>query len=281
MMKSRLVTGVLAAGLLLCRFLPAAAEESRKYSLGIVPSAPPVTTYTLWAPFVERLSRETGLDFRLKVYEKMADFELDIIAPEGPDFIFVNSLQIVVAHQAQGYIPLVRGGGKVWAELFVRRDSPVKTVADLAGKRVAFVGSKNLCSVYIRHVMSGSNETMLFDKEYSGSGANVIRSVMLGKADAGATLSTELDKETPEVIEQIRSIEKTGKIPSHPLAAHPRVPRAVRAVVKNAVLTLAATPSGAELLRTLRLPAPEAADYEKDYRSLEVVDVKTLSSWGE
>ncbi len=145
MRKTRFVTGLLlAAGLLLCRFLPAAAEERTKYSLGIVPSAPPMATYTLWAPFAERLSRETGRDFKLKVYEKMADFERDIVSPEAPDFIFANSLQIVVGHQAEGYIPLVRGGGLVWAEVFVRRDSPVRTAGDLAGKRIAFVGSKNL-----------------------------------------------------------------------------------------------------------------------------------------
>lgn len=282
MLKTRFVTGLLlAVGLILCQFPPAVAEERSKYSLGIVPAAPPVVTHTLWAPFVERLARETGHDFRLKVYEKMADFERDIVAPAGPDFIFANSLQIVVAHRAQGYIPLVRGGGMVWAELFVRRDSPVKTVAELAGKKIAFVGQKNLCSVYTRHVMAGSNEELTYEKEYSGSSANVVKSVLLRKADAGTALSTELGKESPEVSGQLRSIEKTGKIPSHPLAAHPRVPRAVQAAVKNAVLELAATPAGAELLRTIRLASPEGADYEKDYRPLEVVDVKKLSSWGE
>lgn len=144
MRKTGLIAGVLlTAGLILCQSPPAVAQQVA-YSLGVVPSAPPVVTHTLWAPFVERLARDTGLDFQLKVYEKMADFERDLVSPEAPDFIFANSLQIVVAHQAEGYIPLVRGGGLVWAEVFVRRDSPVRTAGDLAGKRIAFVGSKNL-----------------------------------------------------------------------------------------------------------------------------------------
>lgn len=135
---------LLVAGLILGPFSPAAAEERSEYRLGVIPSAPPVATHRLWMPFVERLTRDTGRDFRLKVYEKMADFEQDIISTEAPDFIFASSLQIVVAHQAQGYLPLVRGGGLVWAELFVRRDSPAMSAADLTGKRIAFVGSKNL-----------------------------------------------------------------------------------------------------------------------------------------
>jgi ABC-type phosphate/phosphonate transport system substrate-binding protein len=74
----------------------------------------------------------------------MVDFEREIITAEAPDFIFANALQTVVAHQDQGFLPLVRGRRPVTAELFVRRDSPITTVDDLAGKRIAFVGEKNL-----------------------------------------------------------------------------------------------------------------------------------------
>jgi len=50
----------------------------------------------------------------------------------------------VVAHGEQGYAPLVRGGDQVRAVLFVRKDSPLQTVDDLSGRRIAFVGEKNL-----------------------------------------------------------------------------------------------------------------------------------------
>lgn len=133
----------LLAGLLF--FLPfASAEEGRTYTLGVVPSFPPVATHTRWTPFVERLAQETGLRFRLVVYEQMADFERAIVDDAAPDFIFANSLQIVVAHKEQGYLPLVRGGSLAWGVIFVRRDSPAKCVDDLAGKRIAFDGAKNL-----------------------------------------------------------------------------------------------------------------------------------------
>ena len=74
----------------------------------------------------------------------MADFERDIVSSEAPDFIFTNPMQIVVAHKQQGYIPLVRGSKLVHAVVFVRRDSPARTVDDLSGKRIAFVGAKSL-----------------------------------------------------------------------------------------------------------------------------------------
>lgn len=135
---------LLIFALILMGLSPPPAPASDPLVFAVIPSAPPVATHTLWAPLVERLAQDTGHNFRLKVYETMADFERDIVAPEAPDFIFANSLQIVVAHQLRGYIPLVRGGGVVWAEVFVRRDSPARTKEDLAGKRIAFVGGKNL-----------------------------------------------------------------------------------------------------------------------------------------
>lgn len=122
---------------------------------------------------------------------------------------------------------------------------------------------------------------MGYEQEYSGSTANVIKSVLLQKADAGVTFNTELDKEPPDILAQIRTIAETRKIPSHPLAAHPLVPQAVRHAVQKAILALAETPMGVELLPRLRLGTPVTADYERDYRPLEEVDVKKLSNWGE
>jgi len=124
--------------------LAVTAEEGKVYHIGIIPTWPAVVTHKKWSPFAARLSQVTGLTFRLKVYEKMSDFERSIILPEAPDFIFANALQTIVAHEIQGFVPLIRGGPAVKAMIFVRQDSPLKTVDDLAGKRIAFVGEKNV-----------------------------------------------------------------------------------------------------------------------------------------
>ncbi len=121
----------------------ASAGQKDPYVFAVIPSAPPVTTHALWAPLVERLSRDTGLPLRLKVYDKMSDFENDILNGV-PDFIFASPFQAVVAHEKQGYIPLIHGGTPVSAELFVRKDSPISTVDDLSGRTIAFIGNKNL-----------------------------------------------------------------------------------------------------------------------------------------
>ena len=133
----------LVAGFVLCQVAQVSAQQGIVYTVGVVPSAPPVDTHTLWSPFIERLSRETGLGFRLKVYEKMSKFEQDISAG-GPDIIFASPLQAVVGHKSQGYMPLVRSSSLVSSQIFVRKDSPIRTIDDLSGKKISFAGNKNL-----------------------------------------------------------------------------------------------------------------------------------------
>lgn len=67
--------------------LPIAAAGAEPYTLAILPGAPPITMHKLWTPVVDRLAKATGLEFRLKLYDKMAEFERDIWAG-NPDFIF-------------------------------------------------------------------------------------------------------------------------------------------------------------------------------------------------
>jgi len=260
--------------------LPASAGQDKAYSIAVIPSAPPVTLHRLWAPFVEQLTRETGLVFQLKMYEKMAEFERDIWSG-SPDFIFSSPIQTVVARNANGYVPLVRGGKQIAVGLFVRTDSPYKSINDLTGKSISFVGNKNLCSVFIQHLLGTHKEKLSFTKEYAGSTRNVIINVLLGKSAAGAVFIPELAAESADTRKQLRALAVTPEIAPHPFSAHPRVPRTVQAAVTKAMLATAATREGAELFKTIRLAAPVAADYDRDYRALEEIDIKGLTSWGQ
>ncbi|MBI5848845.1 MAG: phosphate/phosphite/phosphonate ABC transporter substrate-binding protein [Nitrospirae bacterium] len=263
-----------------CCQISYAEQRNDPYTIAVIPSAPPVAIHTQWMPLVERLSRETGLEFRLKVYDQMAEFERDIWSG-APDFIFSSPIQVMVAHKSSGYLPLVRGGKNIAIGLFVRRDSPVKGIDDLAGKTISFVGNKNLCSVFVQHLLGKHKDKLAFTREYAGSTRNVIINVLLGKSEAGAVFIPELERETDETRRQLRPILTTPEIAPHPFSAHPRVPRTIQEAVKKASLAIAVTVEGAELFKTLRMAAPVAADYERDYRALEEIDVRGLTNWGQ
>lgn len=281
--KNLLIFSRSAAVLLLLVYstaAPVCAGQGDPYTIAVIPSAPPVTLHKQWTPFVERLSRETGLQFRLKMYERMAEFERDIWSG-APDFIFASPIQTVVARQENGYVPLVRGGKDIAIGLFVRKDSPYKSIDDLGGKSISFVGNKNLCSVFVQHLLGKQRDKLTFTREYAGSTRNVIINVLLGKSAAGAVFLPELARESDDNRKQLREILVTPEIAPHPLSAHPRLPRPAQEAVKKTTLAIATTADGAELLKSLRLADPVAADYARDYRHLEEIDIKGLTNWGQ
>jgi phosphonate transport system substrate-binding protein len=265
--------------LMFCIIPPVTASQKQPFTIAVIPSSPPVTLHKIWAPFVERLSHDTGVQFSLKMYEKMADFERDIWSGV-PDFIFASPIQTVVAHKSNGYLPLVRGGKPVTIGLYVRKDSPIKTIDDLAGKKVSFVGNKNLCSVYVRHLLSINKNQLAYTNEYAGSTKNVIFNVLLGKSDAGGVFVPELAAESEDTRNQLRVIIATPEIAPHPLSAHARVPRKVRDLVKNTILAIASGKDSTELFQKLRMGAPVSADYDRDYRAMEAINIEELTNWG-
>ncbi len=244
------------------------AEEPRGWVLGVIPQAPPVAMHQAWSPLVERLAARTGIPLRLKVYDDMARFEEDFLAG-GPDLIFAHPAMVAEAHQRQGYEPMIRDRRPLSALLFVRKDSPMKSPSDLDGKRIAFVGGRNYCTFLVEAMLEKDQARPRFVLQYAGSTRNVIRAVILGKVDAGASLDLSLEGEPEETRALIRPILATPSTASHALAAHPRVPRPVRSRLAQALLEMARDPADRPLMTAVRLPDPEQADYDRDYRSLE------------
>ncbi|MDH4230510.1 MAG: phosphate/phosphite/phosphonate ABC transporter substrate-binding protein [Nitrospirota bacterium] len=263
---------LLLTGFILLAISPVLAAEAPRYTIAVIPLVPPVTTHAKWAPFVERVGRETGLELELKLYETMDKFENDIY--HGiPDFVFLHSVQAVAAKRAQNYIPLVRNSKLVSGAFVVRKDSPIKTVQDLEGKTVALVGEKNLCRTLLDHEL---REELHVSTEvvYSGTAANMLKYVILSKADAGGALDASIDRLPQDLLDQVRVIYNTKKIAPPALVAHPRVPEKVRDSVADAVVRMVSDSEALLIMREILLDSPVRADYERDYGALEKMNIE-------
>jgi phosphonate transport system substrate-binding protein len=189
---------------------------------------------------------------------------------------------MLIAKRKHGYQPLVRDSSAGLAGiLVVRRDGPVRALADLNGKTLAFPSPNALgASLYMRALLA-EKEGLRVQPIYVGTHQNVYRKVLMGEAQAGGGVQATLSKEPETVRSRLRILYTTAEIAPHPLAAHPRVPTAARRKIIEALLAMRADEEGRTLLAAVQIPQPIKADYRRDYEHLARLKLERYAEgWG-
>lgn len=262
--------------LLLSVGMPAQGAEQKQYQFTVLPQLPPVTMHTSWRPFLDQLERETGLKFKLKLYETMNQFETEF--KQGiPDFVFSTPYQVMLVHHSQHYRPLVRGSHALAGMLITRKSSPFKELRDLNNQEIAYVGSRNVCSLSLRQILSKQNIKLNMKEVFVGSSSNVYKMVLLGKTAAGTVLNVDFDAQPADVKDKLRILMVAPMIAPHPISAHPRIPAHIQQAVADAVLRMATKPETGALLKPVQLGKPVTADYARDYKTLEKLDYEAMT----
>jgi phosphonate transport system substrate-binding protein len=277
-MRSSSLTRTVFTSLLLSTLLLAASASfaqlsGGKYSFAVVPQYAATDLDKEWAPVLQRISRETGLDLELKIAASIPKFEAEFLKG-APDFAYMNPYHAVMAHQAHGYVPLLRDKKPLSGILLIRKDSPYKSVRDLNGTTIAFPSPNAFgASLYMRALLS-EEAGIKFEARYLNTHPNVYRHVLRNNAAAGGSVIAAFDDEAPEVREQMSILYRTPQAASHPVMVHPRVPEAVRRALTQAFLALAKDEAGRALLKEIRMTEPVPAVYERDYVPLEKLNLK-------
>ena len=244
------------------------AGERAAYTLSVVPQFSAAELHRDWAPPLERVAREAGLNLTLKLATTIPRFEAELMAG-GPDFAFMNPYHAVMAMKAQGYVPLVRDSKPLTGILVVRKDSPFKLAKELAGQEIAFPAPNAFgASLWMRALLT-EREGISFTPAFVQTHSNVYRQVIRGKAAAGGGVNNTLLQESDEVRADLRVLLETPAAAPHPLAVHPRVPPKVQAAFAEAWLQLAGDAAGQALLKEIAMAKPMRADYARDFKPLE------------
>jgi phosphonate transport system substrate-binding protein len=251
---------------------PSLASQS-VYTLAVVPQYTTVDIGQRWTPLLDRIARETGVRFRIRTSGDIPTFENEF--QHGiPDFVFLNPYHMIMATKAQGYVPLVRSRRGLAGILVVGRNSPVTRVTDLDGATIAFPAPNAFgASLYMRALLS-EREKLLYDVKYVGTHQNAYRHVIFGDTQAGGGVESTLESEPSGVREQLRVLYRTPETSSHPLAVHPRVPKAVSQAVVAALQRMGRDAAGRKLLVQVGLEDAVAASYDQDYAPLEKLNLE-------
>jgi phosphonate transport system substrate-binding protein len=176
---------------------------------------------------------------------------IEALRGQSADISFMGALPYVLARDQIGAEVLLsevyRGKPSYVARIFVRRDSGIEAVADLAGKSIAFADPISESGyLYPLEIVAdagllapGADPQSFFGRVYFAGGyQQAIQAMANGLVDAaGVSQFAELLL-TPEQQSEIRWIAESEPIPAHAVIARPGLDPALQAKFVEAMLKL-------------------------------------------
>lgn len=194
-----------------------------------------------YQPFLDYLEKATGYKFRLHFVRK----DLSVAEQLGNgavQFAFTGAVNSIKAQASHGDIPIARGLNKEGkpsyrAMIVVAPNSPIKTLAELRGKRMAFGNINSTQGHAIPRIMlqeAGIDLRDLAEYSYTGSHRDCASAVIAGKADACGMQDTMAESLSSEKLLRILSVSRA--YPSSGITASREVPPEVIEKVRRALL---------------------------------------------
>ncbi len=254
------LAAVLALGLGIAAPVHAPAAPV-KLVMAFVPSGEARTIIESGNRIAHLLETATGYRFESFVATSYAGV-IEAMGAGRADIGWLNTFSYVIAHQKYGVevrLVTVRFGLPYYdAEIIAQTSSGISTLADLKGKRFAFVDPAST-SGYLFPLAglkkAGYDPQKFFGQTvFAGSHNNVVLAVYQGRADAGSVYDdarATVQKTLPDVMQKLKVVWKSEPIPNDTVSFRRDLPADVKDKVTTALLRYSQTPAGLDALKTL------------------------------
>jgi len=264
-----LAVAALAALSIVLESVTATAGETR-YTVAVAAQTRPAVAYRAWSALLKLCAEPSGRAFDVVVHTAPTSLEMALAGGE-PDLAVADGFQIIAAHQAHAYVPLIRASEPgPRTILVVRKDSSIADLTDLAGQTVLFSATDAWRLQHVRAILVAEAE-LGFVARIGTSDAEVFRKTARGFTTVGAGTTLSLARERVEIRDALRVVYLAPPPPPRAVVVHPRIGAVERSALIGAFLAVAASPVGAQLFRAVDLTEPRTADYERDYRPIEAI----------
>ncbi|HYE83395.1 MAG TPA: phosphate/phosphite/phosphonate ABC transporter substrate-binding protein [Clostridia bacterium] len=221
----------------------AGLKGEKEIIFGINPFTSPENIRKMYAPILEWVCRRTGRKSRM-IIVKDYDALTEGIKKNIIDVGWFSPFAYVNAHKESGVIPIatpkVNGRFSYNGYIITSKKSGITRLGDLKDKHFGYVDTKSASGyIYARHMFKreGLNPDKLFARvSFMGSHDNVIKSVLSGELDGGATYSEAYDmaKAAGLHVGELNILIKTEDIPKDAIAINPNLSRAAAEELKQA-----------------------------------------------
>lgn len=187
---------------------------------------------------------------------------IDRFQAEKMDGAFFGSFTGALAIQKLGVEPLVRtvnfdGTSTYHGYIFVRKDSGIRGVKDMRGKRFAYVERATTAGylfplAYFKEHGISDIHSYLGEVFFAGSHDAAILAVLNHEADIGAAKNTiydQLASENPRIEQEMTILTASKTVPQNALAVRKDLDPALKQSLKQVLLAMDKDKEGAEVLR--------------------------------
>ncbi|MBI3570337.1 MAG: phosphate/phosphite/phosphonate ABC transporter substrate-binding protein [Gammaproteobacteria bacterium] len=247
------------------------ARAEEPLTLAVHPYLPTKEVMARFTPLADYLSKEIGRPVVVRVGGNYQE-HIAHVGKDQADIAFMGPAPYITMVAKYGKKPMlarleIKGQPLFQGHFIVRNDSPLKSLADLKGKRFAFGDRESTMSHLVPQYMlekAGVTLDKLADHKFLGSHNNVVLAVLSGDFDAGAVKDEIYDKFAPQ---GLRSLASTPFFSEHLFVTRNTLSPDIIQTVRTAMLRLKDTPRGREILKAINpnttalVPAADA-DYD-------------------
>ncbi|OGW41756.1 MAG: hypothetical protein A2010_16625 [Nitrospirae bacterium GWD2_57_9] len=274
---------------------PAKSQEKQaKLLIGLIPEMNVFKQKERFKLLGEYLSKKTGVQVEFTMLSRYGNI-LDRFKSERMDGAFFGSFTGALAVRKLGVVPLARpvnldNTSTYQGYLFVRKNSGIRTAADMKGKKMVFVEKATTAGyifplAYLRE--NGITDIGRFFSEFyfAGSHDAAIKAVLNGDADVGAAKHSMYDRvsrDDARIQRDLTIIAKSPAVPSNGLCVRKNLEPALKTKLKESLLTLHLDPDGRQVLEQLgavRFIETTAGDYQPVFELVKHagIDIRTYN----
>ncbi len=247
MLNRALIRLLVAIAVAIAALSGTTTQAQAEVRLGILPRLSAVELYDMFSPLALYLSKETGEKVSLVIPRNFDAFKAAVRAGQI-DVGFANPLIYVQLKKEVLLDPLalaseVKAGPRFRGIIIARKDSTIRSIHDLKGKRLMFV-DKNSAAGYVFQMMALSSAGLDVKKDFimlpfAKTHDVVVKAVFNGAAEAGGLREDDLEKLKGSLdLSKIRIVAYTDYYPNWPLFAAPTLRKEFSEKLRTALLKL-------------------------------------------